>query len=69
MTGILSTSNYNVLILRLMATAVMLVERKGGREMGSGGGNRLSVQEGDIPSYITKNIILTLLSENDNTSK
>ena len=32
-----------------VATAVVCVEGKGGREVGNGGRNRLSEHEGDIP--------------------
>ena len=42
-----------------------------GREGGGqwGGGNGLSVQEIDIPEHRTTNILVIVLSENDNTSK
>ena len=49
-----------------MATAAVFVEGKGGREVGSSGGNDLSVQERDVPRYKTTNIIAMVLSENDN---
>ena len=39
------------------------------REVFSGGGNGLSVQERDIPRFKTTNIIVMVLSENCNTSK
>ena len=40
-----------------------------GRQAGSGGGNELSVQEMDIYRYKTANVIVMVLSENQNTSK
>ena len=52
-----------------MATATVFVERNAGRKVGNRCGNELSVQEIDILRYKTINIIVMVLSENDNTSK
>ena len=52
-----------------MATAAVFAEGKGEREVSSGGGNGLYKEERDILRYKTRNIIVIVLSENDNTSK
>ena len=52
-----------------MTTAAVFVEGKGGRKAGSGDGNGPSVKETDTPRYKITNIIVMVLSKNDNTSK
>ena len=42
---------------------MVFVEGKGRREVGSRGGNGLSVQERDIPRYKTRNTMVMVLSK------